>query len=78
MDRGTSLPAMLQYKVFPYTALVVTHRGRSKLPPEVDRTQLERHLSEEEFYSVFRMTLEDFDKLSLWKRNELKKRVCLF
>lgn len=78
MDRGTSLPVMLQFKVFPYAALVVTQRGKSKLPPEVDRTQLERHLSEEEFYSVFRMTLRDFDQLSLWKRNELKKRVCLF
>uniref|UniRef100_A0A3B3ZK43 HP domain-containing protein n=1 Tax=Periophthalmus magnuspinnatus TaxID=409849 RepID=A0A3B3ZK43_9GOBI len=77
-DRGASLPSMLHYKVFPYSTLVVTHRGRSTLPPEVDRTQLERHLSEDEFYSVFRMTLEEFDQLSLWKRNELKKRVCLF
>uniref|UniRef100_A0A8C6WM52 HP domain-containing protein n=1 Tax=Neogobius melanostomus TaxID=47308 RepID=A0A8C6WM52_9GOBI len=77
-DRGTSPPERLQYKVFPYTALVVTQRGRSRLPPEVDRTQLERHLSEDEFFSVFRMTLRDFDQLSLWKRNELKKRVCLF
>lgn len=78
MDRGTSLPTMLQYKVFPYSSLVVTPRGRNRLPPEVDRTQLERHLSEQEFQSVFRMTLQDFDQLSLWKRNELKKRVCLF
>lgn len=69
---------MLQYKVFPYSELVVTQRSKNKLPPEVDRTQLERHLSEDEFYSVFRMTLQDFDQLSLWKRNELKRRVCLF
>lgn len=78
IDRGTSSPTRHQYKVFPYSSLVVTPSGRSRLPPEVDRTLLERHLSEEEFLSVFRMTLQDFEQLSLWKRNELKKRVCLF
>ncbi|KAK7933624.1 hypothetical protein WMY93_004520 [Mugilogobius chulae] len=78
MDRGASLPPCSSSRFSPYSSLVVTHRGRSTLPPEVDRTQLERHLSEDEFYSVFRMTLDDFDKLSLWKRNELKKKVCLF
>uniref|UniRef100_A0AAV2MQ45 HP domain-containing protein n=1 Tax=Knipowitschia caucasica TaxID=637954 RepID=A0AAV2MQ45_KNICA len=77
-SRADSRASSHQLKVFPYSALVVTHRGRSTLPPQADRTQLERHLSEDEFYSVFRMTLEEFDQLSLWKRNELKKRVCLF
>ncbi|KAM9360875.1 dematin-like [Symphorus nematophorus] len=78
MDRGNSLPSMLDHKIFPYEMLVVTHRGRSKLPPGVDRTRLERHLSQEEFFSVFGMSIEDFDRLSVWKRNELKKKVCLF
>lgn len=78
MDRGNSLPSMLEHKIYPYEMLVVTHRGRNKLPPGVDRTRLERHLSQEEFLSVFRMTIEDFDRLSLWKRNEMKKKVCLF
>uniref|UniRef100_A0A3B3WQD7 HP domain-containing protein n=1 Tax=Poecilia mexicana TaxID=48701 RepID=A0A3B3WQD7_9TELE len=78
MDRGNSLPSMLEHKIYPYEMLVVTHRGRSKLPPGVDRTRLERHLSPEEFLSVFRMPIEDFDRLSLWKRNEMKKKVCLF
>ncbi|XP_073321905.1 LOW QUALITY PROTEIN: dematin-like [Pagrus major] len=62
----------------PYETLVVTHRGRSKLPPGVDRTRLERHLSQQEFFSVFGMSIEEFDCLSVWKRNDLKKRVCLF
>ncbi|KAM7391009.1 hypothetical protein PAMP_021727 [Pampus punctatissimus] len=44
MDRGTSLPSMLEHKIFPYEMLVVTHRGRSKLPPGVDRTRLEVQL----------------------------------
>ncbi|XP_053180802.1 dematin-like [Scomber japonicus] len=78
MDRGNSLPSMLDLKIFPYETLVVTHRGRRKLPPGVDRTRLERHLSQEEFFSVFGMSIEEFDGLSLWKRNNLKKKVCLF
>uniref|UniRef100_H3DNG7 Dematin actin binding protein n=1 Tax=Tetraodon nigroviridis TaxID=99883 RepID=H3DNG7_TETNG len=78
MDRGTSLPSMLDLKIYPYETLLVTHRGRSKAPPGVDRTRLERHLSKEEFFSVFGMTVEDFDLLSVWRRNELKKKVLLF
>ncbi|KAM7415520.1 hypothetical protein PAMA_017839 [Pampus argenteus] len=78
MDRGTSLPSMLEHKIFPYEMLVVTHRGRSKLPPGVDRTRLERHLSQEQFLAVFGMSIEEFDTLSLWKRNNLKKKACLF
>lgn len=78
MDRGNSLPSMLDHKVYPYEMLVVTHRGRNKLPPGVDRTRLERHLSQEEFFSVFGMPIEEFDRLSVWKRNDLKKKVCLF
>uniref|UniRef100_A0A3Q3FR87 Dematin actin binding protein n=1 Tax=Labrus bergylta TaxID=56723 RepID=A0A3Q3FR87_9LABR len=78
MDRGNSLPSMLEQKIYPYETLVVTHRGRRKLPPGVDRTRLERHLSQEEFFSVFGMSIEEFDQLSLWKRNDMKKKVCLF
>ncbi|XP_010767088.1 dematin isoform X1 [Notothenia coriiceps] len=78
MDRGKSLPSMLDHKICPYEMLVVTHRGRSKMPPGVDRTRLERHLSQEEFFSVFGITIEEFDRLSLWKRNNLKKKFCLF
>ncbi|XP_037536757.1 dematin isoform X2 [Nematolebias whitei] len=80
MDRGNSLPSMLEHKlqIYPYEMLVLTHRGRTKLPPGVDRTRLERHLSQEEFFSVFGMSIEDFDRLSLWKKNQLKKKFCLF
>ncbi|CAL8247985.1 unnamed protein product [Merluccius merluccius] len=78
MDRGKSLPSMLEEKIYPYDMLVVTHMGRSKLPSEVDRTRLERYLSPEDFYDLFEMTIEDFDCLSLWKRNDLKKKLALF
>ncbi|KAG7517615.1 actin-binding LIM 3 isoform X4 [Solea senegalensis] len=67
-----------EYKIYPYEALIVTTRGRNRLPKDVDRARLERHLSPEEFVQVFGMTVEDFDRLALWKRNELKKQARLF
>ncbi|XP_034286591.1 dematin isoform X2 [Pantherophis guttatus] len=78
MDRGSSLPSMLEQKIYPYEMLLVTNRGRVKLPPGVDRTRLERHLSPEDFQRVFEMPPEEFSRLALWKRNELKKKACLF
>uniref|UniRef100_A0A670ZIL8 Dematin actin binding protein n=1 Tax=Pseudonaja textilis TaxID=8673 RepID=A0A670ZIL8_PSETE len=65
-------------KIYPYEMLVVTNRGRVKLPPGVDRTRLERHLSPEDFQRVFETSPEEFSRLALWKRNELKKKAGLF
>uniref|UniRef100_A0AAQ5ZQH3 Actin binding LIM protein family, member 3 n=1 Tax=Amphiprion ocellaris TaxID=80972 RepID=A0AAQ5ZQH3_AMPOC len=65
-------------QIYPYESLIVTTRGRNRLPKDVDRARLERHLSPEEFVQVFGMTMEDFDRLALWKRNELKKQARLF
>ncbi|XP_036273027.1 actin-binding LIM protein 2 isoform X24 [Pipistrellus kuhlii] len=67
-----------EYKVYPYDALIVTNRIRVKLPKDVDRTRLERHLSPAEFQAVFGMSVEEFDRLALWKRNDLKKKALLF
>lgn len=67
-----------EYKIYPYEALIVTNRIRVKLPKDVDRTRLERHLSPEEFQEVFGMSIEEFDRLALWKRNDLKKKALLF
>uniref|UniRef100_A0A2K5Z548 Dematin n=1 Tax=Mandrillus leucophaeus TaxID=9568 RepID=A0A2K5Z548_MANLE len=64
--------------IYPYEMLVVTNKGRTKLPPGVDRMRLERHLSAEDFSRVFAMSPEEFGKLALWKRNELKKKASLF
>ncbi|KAG7321216.1 hypothetical protein KOW79_015631 [Hemibagrus wyckioides] len=64
--------------IYPYQDLIVTVRGRNTLPGDVDRTRLERHLSPEEFYRVFGMTMSDFERLALWKQNELKKQARLF
>uniref|UniRef100_A0A673B608 Actin-binding LIM protein 2 n=1 Tax=Sphaeramia orbicularis TaxID=375764 RepID=A0A673B608_9TELE len=64
--------------VYPYEMLAVTHRVKVKLPRDVDRTRLERHLSPEDFQQVFGMTLDQFDRLALWKRNDMKKKARLF
>ncbi|CAO2640164.1 Actin-binding LIM protein 2, partial [Lemmus lemmus] len=66
------------WQIYPYDSLIVTNRIRVKLPKDVDRTRLERHLSPEEFQEVFGMSIEEFDRLALWKRNDLKKKALLF
>lgn len=78
MDRGVSMPNMLEPKIYSYEILMVSNRGRNKMLRDVDRTRLERHLAPEVFQEIFKMTIQEFDKLPLWRRNELKKRARLF
>ncbi|XP_035261577.1 actin-binding LIM protein 1 isoform X18 [Anguilla anguilla] len=78
MDRGVSMPNMLEPKVYPYEMLTITSRGRAKLPRDVDRTRLERHLAPEMFFDIFGMEIQEFDRLPLWKRNDMKKKAKLF
>ncbi|XP_009990327.1 PREDICTED: actin-binding LIM protein 1 isoform X5 [Tauraco erythrolophus] len=78
MDRGVSMPNMLEPKIFPYEMLMVTNRGRNKILKDVDRTRLERHLAPEVFQEIFGMTIQEFDKLPLWRRNDMKKKAKLF
>uniref|UniRef100_A0A674DTP2 Actin binding LIM protein 1a n=1 Tax=Salmo trutta TaxID=8032 RepID=A0A674DTP2_SALTR len=68
----------LPLKVVPYEMLTITSRGRAKLPREVDRTRLERHLAPETFFDIFGMEIQEFDRLPLWKRNNMKKKAKLF
>ncbi|TNM93389.1 hypothetical protein fugu_001565 [Takifugu bimaculatus] len=69
---------LLACQIYPYELLAVTHRVKVKLPRDVDRTRLERHLSPGDFQKVFGMTLEQFDRLALWKKNDMKKAARLF
>ncbi|XP_019358425.1 PREDICTED: actin-binding LIM protein 1 isoform X16 [Gavialis gangeticus] len=78
MDRGVSMPNMLEPKIYPYEVLMVTNRGRNKILRDVDRTRLERHLAPEVFQEIFGMTIQEFDKLPLWRRNNMKKKAKLF
>ena len=54
------------------------HLTSSSVPSLSPPTLFQRHLSQEEFYQVFGMTISEFDRLALWKRNELKKQARLF
>ncbi|MBZ3870348.1 Actin-binding LIM protein 1 [Sciurus carolinensis] len=66
------------YQIFPYEMLMVTNRGRNKILRDVDRTRLERHLAPEVFREIFGMSIQEFDKLPLWRRNDMKKKAKLF
>lgn len=55
-------------------------QGCPQSPPALAQPPIcpQRHLSQEEFYQIFGMTIAEFDRLALWKRNELKKQARLF
>ncbi|XP_035002406.2 actin-binding LIM protein 1 isoform X4 [Hippoglossus stenolepis] len=78
LDRGMSMPNLLEPKVYPYEMLAVTNRRRVKLPRDVDRTRMECHLSPGSFYEIFGMEIQEFYTLPLWKRNDMKKSANLF
>lgn len=62
-------------KLYPYHLLVTSNY---RLPPDVDRCHLERHLSNEEFQYIFNCDRLDFYRLPEWKRNDMKRRAKLF
>jgi hypothetical protein len=63
------------YKKYPLH-LVLT--SNFKMPPDVDRSGLEKHLNDEDFEMVFQMKRDEFYTLPLWRRNDFKRRVRLF
>lgn len=73
-----SLPDMSPLQapnIYPLHLLFTTNY---RLPGDVDRCNLEKHLSDLEFDMVFRMPREDFYKLPYWKRCDLKRKYHLF
>ncbi|KAG8188427.1 hypothetical protein JTE90_007995 [Oedothorax gibbosus] len=62
-------------KLYPYHLLVT---GNYRLPGDIDRCHLERHLSNEEFQAIFHVSRLEFYRLPEWRRNDLKKRAKLF
>jgi len=44
----------------------------------VDPAHREKSLSDQDFYTVFKMTKTDFVQLPAWKRSSLKKKYGLF
>ncbi|KAG1663754.1 Actin-binding LIM protein 1 [Nymphon striatum] len=75
-----SLPNMTQMpseppKIYPLHLLLTSNY---RLPNDVDRNLLERHLSDEEFEMVFNMNRVDFYRLPEWRRNDMKRRAKMF
>jgi len=48
------------------------------LPPNVDPSQLEAYLSDEEFVSLFKMSREELRKKPRWKQEEIKRELKLY
>lgn len=72
----TSLPDMSKpVNSYSYSQLQTTNK---KLPEDVDRQHLERHLNRNEFEELFEMTPIEFYKLPEWKRINLKRKAKLF
>jgi actin-binding LIM protein len=62
-------------KIYPYHLLIITNY---RLPSDVDRCNLERHLSDVEFEAILQCTRSEFYRLPQWRRNEIKRRARLF
>eukprot|EP00095_Tigriopus_kingsejongensis_P003692 snap_masked-scaffold11_size778918-processed-gene-6.28 protein:Tk03692 transcript:snap_masked-scaffold11_size778918-processed-gene-6.28-mRNA-1 annotation:"ablim " len=77
-ELNRSLPNMTPLQapnIYPLHLLFTTNY---RLPGDVDRCALEKHLSDAEFDMVFRMSREDFYKLPYWKRCDLKRKYHMF
>jgi len=78
-DRRMSRAGTHTFAVFPYEILKSrSSNGNASFPAGVDRHNREQHLSEEEFQIIFKMDRVAFNKLTRWRRQELKKRYNLF
>ncbi|KAL5282961.1 ABLIM3 family protein [Megaselia abdita] len=62
-------------KIYPYHLLIITNY---RLPSDVDRCNLERHLSDIEFDNILQCTRAEFYRMPQWRRNEIKRRARLF
>ena len=66
---------MTEHKIYPVHLIFTSNY---KIPPDVDRCNLEKHLSDSDFEMVFNMSRDDFYAMPLWRRNDYKRRVRLF
>lgn len=62
-------------KIYPYHLLLITNY---RLPSDVDRCNLERHLSDVEFDAILQCSRAEFYRMPQWRRNDIKRRARLF
>ncbi|XP_065344773.1 villin-1-like [Cloeon dipterum] len=67
------------FKDYPkYPLSVLSEKDPEKLPEDVDPTNKEMHLSNEEFSTLFGMDFAAFEALPQWRRANLKKQAGIF
>eukprot|EP01133_Synstelium_polycarpum_P007235 gene7235-8411_t len=49
-----------------------------RYPKGIDGSRLEEYMSVEEFFKIFSMSLEEFQRLPLWRKQSLKKELQLY
>ncbi|XP_060766257.1 advillin [Neoarius graeffei] len=64
------------YESFPPEALI--NKSTEELPEGVDAMKREKHLSDEDFVSIFQMSKDEFNALPQWKQLDCKKKHGLF
>ncbi|CAB4035120.1 actin-binding LIM 2 isoform X1, partial [Paramuricea clavata] len=64
-----------EFKIFQYRELKVDNY---RSPRGVDKQNLEKHLNDEDFREIFKMTRNEFYELPKWKQIDHKKKAKLF
>ncbi|KAG7318754.1 hypothetical protein KOW79_017228 [Hemibagrus wyckioides] len=64
------------YDPFPLEELI--NKSAEELPEGVDPARREKHLSDEDFFSVFQMSKDGFYALPQWRQLDMKKKHGLF
>jgi len=62
----------------PFYPLHLLYTTNYRLPGDVDRANLERHMADADFENVFHMSRGDFYNLPHWKRCDIKRRNNLY
>lgn len=75
---GTNEDARKAYEDYTRTSYTFEELTARVLPKGVDPLLKETYLSDEDFYEVFAMSKEDYEKKPKWKREEIKKQVGLY
>ena len=74
-DYSAAPTPITDHKIYPLHLLFTSNY---KMPPDVDRCNLEKHLADADFEMAFNMNKDEFYSLPLWRRNDLKRRIRLF
>ena len=72
---GEGLVELRAPNVYPLHLLYITNY---RLPGDVDRSNLERHMTDKDFDQVFKMSRPEFYQIPYWKQCDIKRRANLF